>query len=1186
MFTLSLIVSQQISASAQYIFNVQEYFTSNNPSANHGSSSIEDSNGNIYLVSNTLVGSTTDISLSKIDASGNTIWVDSLDGHNLNDYGVHLTFNGDGDILICGATQDLNEGYNVLIAQYDTSGSIDWTYEYNAADNLDDIPTYILSDENSNIYVTGGTNTHSEGVNALIFKLDNTGNFQWDDTYDESNEDDSGVQLDLSDGKILMSGGSETNQQSGEYFVLEYNSSGTQTDSWTSPTGVDNVDYLSSMKRSENGNLYLCGSRQDDLYVVALDTLLDTLWTYHYDYNGVADLGKDLCIDQGENIYVTGYGGNNSGGKDALLLKLSSSGILEWERAWKGSLLDSSSSGLQVFEDNYKVFMLASVYNADRDLLVAQIDSSGQIDWYDEHHRGIDSPQSLHRSENGLKLFYSSFDGIQYEEILRSYELFQRSNTAVTDTYGSPLYLEDELIVQFKEKHLDTTALDDLSLRFGELEAFLDSTAVAQIESLNELTNTEDLKIVRIVNQSRHEKLSISRTGYRVPIPEFYRSLLLSFPEDINEKTMASSFGALGSVTGAWVNKIAALDASSNDSLFSNQFSLQNNNFNDHVEIEDAWDIETGKSHVRVGVFDSGIMWEHEDFMFRDTASTPKFDSSLVVDGANFALPQSLLDQRADIRKLANFTGRDRIDHHGTNVSGVIGAIRNNQKGVAGIAGGDSSSNRGVRLVDIKIFKCVFNNDVGGWESFTDEATAIEALRIAALDTNSNGFGIHVANHSYAFFDTSTAPIMEQAYRLLYRNGVTQIASRGNRKDSLNRRGNAWQVPSQYGDSMMLSVAISAPGTGDLDTNFSLFAGEIDLVAPGGYTDVWTTDGSSPPKNGKPYTNFGSMAGTSISAPHVSGITSLIYSYLNDYDCNSRVSHEDVEYILSQTANDKDMSGEDSLSGFGLVSAKKALEFIEWPKHRLYHMDTLIDTSNLILDTTGISITISDEAGFFDNNLSTGQYNADVYLAKASLPYSPTPDGSEQLNHIWKRLSACTVLPHFSRNNGVIKNRHSLHSFTFDHPDAWQLEGYVYKIDLGNGKHQWIPDYVQATGQVRLGYSGRSTSSTGNANPYECDSINKVIDIPTEAEPQLVTLNTNSVKVFPNPTSKNFTIQWSFEEKEEVQIQVSDISGRWLITKNRLEPKGEINLSLDTPGVYLISVYNSGERKVQKLILQ
>ena len=118
-------------------------------------------------------------------------------------------------------------------------------------------------------------------------------------------------------------------------------------------------------------------------------------WTFHYDYKGYVDFGGDLCLDGDENIYVCGYGGNSSGGKDVLLIKLKASGSLEWEKAWTGTLSDSASSAIEVFAVDYKVFMLASVYNSDRDLLVAQIDSSGHVDWYDEHNRGGGLPTKL-----------------------------------------------------------------------------------------------------------------------------------------------------------------------------------------------------------------------------------------------------------------------------------------------------------------------------------------------------------------------------------------------------------------------------------------------------------------------------------------------------------------------------------------------------------------------------------------------------------------------------------------------------------------------------------------------------------------------------------------------------------------------------------------------------------------------
>lgn len=158
-FTLLTFLS--INGQAQHVINITETETLNNPASFHGSSSIVDSSGNLYLLSNSLVGNSTDISLSKIGSNGNTLWVDTLDGNNLNDYGVHLSFNADGDIIICGAIGHATQGYNILVAQYDTSGSVDWTYEYDGSDHLDDIPTFILSDENSNVYVVAGTNTNS-----------------------------------------------------------------------------------------------------------------------------------------------------------------------------------------------------------------------------------------------------------------------------------------------------------------------------------------------------------------------------------------------------------------------------------------------------------------------------------------------------------------------------------------------------------------------------------------------------------------------------------------------------------------------------------------------------------------------------------------------------------------------------------------------------------------------------------------------------------------------------------------------------------------------------------------------------------------------------------------------------------------------------------------------------------------
>src|SRR5690606_28750244 len=99
-----------------------------------------------------------------------------------------------------------------------------------------------------------------------------------------------------------------------------------------------------------------------------------------------------------------------------------------------------------------------------------------------------------------------------------------------------------------------------------------------------------------------------------------------------------------------------------------------------------GWQYEVGKPGIKVGVFDTGINWRHEDFGGNSIETRVKGGW----DYFNNVHPydQTTPDQGG----------------HGTPVAGIIGAIRNNEIGVAGIAGGDEENGQeGVALYSMRI---------------------------------------------------------------------------------------------------------------------------------------------------------------------------------------------------------------------------------------------------------------------------------------------------------------------------------------------------------------------------------------------------------------------------------------------------------------------------------------------------
>ncbi|MCL2326873.1 MAG: S8 family serine peptidase [Bacteroidetes bacterium] len=337
-----------------------------------------------------------------------------------------------------------------------------------------------------------------------------------------------------------------------------------------------------------------------------------------------------------------------------------------------------------------------------------------------------------------------------------------------------------------------------------------------------------------------------------------------------------------------------------NDTFFSQQWGLQNTGQSGgtsgiDIKVCEAWQISTG-SNVIVAVLDHGIDLTHPDLI--DNIHPLSFDCD------NGTSPQVVRG------------------NHGTACAGIIGAVRNNTDGIAGVA-------PNCELMSI-------SSSLSGTP--TDRMQRADGINWAwqnGADVISNSWGASV---QHQVIDDAIENAITQG-----RNGRGCVVIFASGNDNASTVSYPASLPNVIAVGAIDRCGIRAGKkdiTGSCDPwcstcqPGSTYGSDLDVVAPG--SSVYTTDrqGSAGynTTNGTAGNYYNDFGGTSAACPFVAGVAALILSV------NPCLTWEEVREIISSSC-DKVSSARycyattagrpygswNNQVGYGLVNAHKAI---------------------------------------------------------------------------------------------------------------------------------------------------------------------------------------------------------------------------------------------------------------------
>lgn len=337
--------------------------------------------------------------------------------------------------------------------------------------------------------------------------------------------------------------------------------------------------------------------------------------------------------------------------------------------------------------------------------------------------------------------------------------------------------------------------------------------------------------------------------------------------------------------------------SSNKNSYFNMQWGL------DAINAIEAWQTGARGSGALVAVLDTGFDLTHPDLLANINLQKSK----------NFVTGETL-----------QWNNPSSTFSHGTHVAGIIAGV-DNSVGIVGVA-------PAAKLMLVKVL-----SDSGSG-SFSTILTGIKY----AVDNGADIINLSLGGFLNIYTDSYYITQFAQSTTYAYNKGVTVIAAAGNDDEDLDDQNNQgyYFLPAQA--PYVLAISSTAPigwaknpsvTLDNFASGYSNYGSSVAFSAPGGdtqypntATDTATIAGVTKPTYvfdmvfSAIYQGWGWASGTSMAAPHVSGVAALIVR-----KNGSRLSPDKVKAKLQASAYDLGAPGQDIYFGLGRVDAYKAV---------------------------------------------------------------------------------------------------------------------------------------------------------------------------------------------------------------------------------------------------------------------
>jgi uncharacterized delta-60 repeat protein len=365
----------------------------------------------------------------KLKSDGSVEWQKTYGGKS-TDVAVSIQQTVDGGYIAVAGTFSFGAGkYDIWVLKLSPEGTVEWQktyggYSYESAH-------FIQQTRDGGYIVAGETSSFGAGLtDAWVLKLKPDGAIEWQKTYGRARFDRAHSIQQTREGGYIVAGETRSfGAGEGDFWVLKLRPDGAVE--WEKTYGGQKGDEAYSVQQTRDGGYIVVGYSESfpaigkgtDLWVLKLKPDGTVEWQKTYGGILVFPSRNYSVLQASDGGYVVA-GATDSFGveRDAWVLKLSTDGMVEWQKTYgrrysherANSVYETSDGGYIVTGDTFSFLDL----DAGSELLVLKLSSDGSIN-------------CLHNLEIGDAI---SSEVETYAMVLETYALVRDSNVSPQDT--------------------------------------------------------------------------------------------------------------------------------------------------------------------------------------------------------------------------------------------------------------------------------------------------------------------------------------------------------------------------------------------------------------------------------------------------------------------------------------------------------------------------------------------------------------------------------------------------------------------------------------------------------------------------------------------------------------------------------------------------------------------------------